>query len=150
MIKSSSEGPLEILLVEDNLGDIRLTEEIFGECEIPIRLNIARDGEEAIARLRGEGTYAATTRPDLILLDLNLPKKDGREVLAELKADLELRRIPVVVMTTSSASSDVIKSYDLHANCYLTKPVEIDEFITVVQSIKSFWLQIVRLPSQGG
>jgi two-component system, chemotaxis family, response regulator Rcp1 len=109
---------------------------------------VVRDGEEALACLRRQGRYAGTPRPDLILLDLNLPRKDGREVLAEVKADPDLRRIPIVVLTTSGADRDIIKSYDLHANCYLTKPVQLDEFIAVVQSIKSFWLQIVKLPDR--
>jgi two-component system, chemotaxis family, response regulator Rcp1 len=150
MTRSSKPEPFEILLVEDNRGDIRLTEEIFQECGVLTHLSVARDGEEAMACLRREGRYAGTPRPDLILLDLNLPKKDGHEVLAELKADPGLRRIPVVVLTTSSADRDIIKSYDLHANCYLIKPAQLDEFIAIVQSIKSFWLQIVQLPNQGG
>jgi CheY-like chemotaxis protein len=148
-VPSKTELP-EILLVEDNLGDIRLTQEVFKECEVPNRLSVARDGEQAMACLRREGQYAGTPRPDLILLDLNLPKKDGREVLAELKADAALRQIPVVVLTTSSADRDINRSYDLHANCYLIKPVQLDEFIAVVQSIKRFWLQIVKLPNHGG
>ncbi len=139
--------PIEILLVEDNLGDIRLDQEIFAECGVPNHLTVARDGEEAMACLRREGRYAATPRPDLILLDLNLPRKNGREVLAEVKADPGLRRIPIVILTTSSAERDVFESYDLHANCYLTKPVQLDEFIGLVRAIKSFWLQIVRLPN---
>jgi two-component system, chemotaxis family, response regulator Rcp1 len=145
----TTQGPLEILLVEDNLGDIRLIEEILGECKVPIHLSVARDGEVAIAHLRRAGGYAAMPRPNLVLLDLNLPKKDGREVLAEVKADPILRRIPVIVLTTSNADRDVDRSYDLHANCYITKPVQIDELITVVESINRFWLQIVQLPSQG-
>jgi chemotaxis family two-component system response regulator Rcp1 len=150
MTVPSNREPLEILLIEDNPGDIRLAEELFKECEVPTRLSIARDGEEAMACLRREGRFAATPRPDLILLDLNLPRKDGHEVLAEVKSDPALRRIPVVVLTTSSADRDILKSYDLHANCYLTKPVPLDEFIAVVQSIKGFWLQIVKLPNRGG
>jgi len=147
-MSARSDGePIEILLVEDNLGDIRLTEEIFKECKVFNHLSVVRDGEEAMAWLRREGRYAASPRPDLILLDLNLPKKGGREVLAEVKVDADLRRIPIVVLTTSSADRDIVKSYDLHANCYLTKPMQLDEFVTVVQSIESFWLMIVKLPN---
>jgi CheY-like chemotaxis protein len=141
---------IEILLVEDNLGDIRLTQEVFKECRVLNNLSVIEDGEEAMAYLRRRGPYAKATRPDLVLLDLNLPKKSGREVLAELKADPLLRRIPVVVLTTSSAESDIVKSYELHANCYLTKPVQLDEFIKVVQSIEDFWLMIVSLPNRDG
>jgi CheY-like chemotaxis protein len=143
----SNRGPIEILLVEDNLGDIRLTQEIFKECKVVNHLSVARDGEEAMAWLRRQGQHAAAPRPDLILLDLNLPRKCGREVLAEVKDDADLRRIPVVVMSTSSAEVDIVKSYSLHANCYLTKPVCLDEFVRAVQSIESFWLMIVKLPS---
>jgi chemotaxis family two-component system response regulator Rcp1 len=141
---------IEILLVEDNLGDIRLTREVFKECKVLNNLSVTEDGEEAMAFLRRQGPYAKVTRPDLVLLDLNLPKKSGREVLAELKADPVLRRIPVVVLTTSSAETDIVKSYELHANCYLTKPVQLDEFIKVVQSIEDFWLMIVSLPNRDG
>jgi chemotaxis family two-component system response regulator Rcp1 len=141
---------IEILLVEDNLGDIRLTQEVFKECKVLNNLSVIGDGEEAMAFLRRRGPYAKVTRPDLVLLDLNLPKKSGREVLAELKADPVLRRIPVVVLTTSSAETDIVKSYELHANCYLTKPVQLDEFIKVVQSIEDFWLMIVSLPNRDG
>jgi CheY-like chemotaxis protein len=141
---------IEILLVEDNLGDIRLTREVFKECKVLNNLSVTEDGEEAMAFLRRQGPYAKVTRPDLVLLDLNLPKKSGREVLAELKADPVLRRIPVVVLTTSSAETDIVKSYELHANCYLTKPVQLDEFIKVVQSIEDFWLMIVTLPNRDG
>ncbi len=138
--------PVEILLVEDNLGDIRLTQEIFKDCRVPSRLSVARDGEEAMTRLRREGEHSSAGRPDLILLDLNLPKKDGREVLAEIKSDPELRRIPVIVLTTSRDERDIFKSYDLHANCYLNKPVRLDDFIAVVRAIENFWLAHVRLP----
>jgi chemotaxis family two-component system response regulator Rcp1 len=146
----SNRGAVEILLVEDNLGDIRLTEELFKECVASNNLRVVRNGEEAMACLRQEGQYAQVPVPHLILLDLNLPKKDGREVLAELKADPELRHIPVVVLTTSSAAEDIVKSYDLHANCYLIKPVQLEEFVAVVKSIESFWLSHVRYPNQGG
>jgi CheY-like chemotaxis protein len=140
--------PIEILLVEDNLGDIRLTREVLRECKVLNNLSVARDGEEATAFLRREGGFAGVPRPDLILLDLNLPKKHGREVLAEIKTDPDLKSIPVVILTTSNAERDIVKSYELHANCYLTKPVQLDEFISVVQSIENFWLMIVRLPNR--
>ena len=140
--------PVEILLVEDNLGDVRLTEEAFVEGKMGNKLTVARDGVEALQILRREPPFEHATRPDLILLDLNLPRKDGREVLAELKADPELRRIPVVVLTTSSAERDIIRSYDLHANCYINKPVNLDRFIEVVRQIDNFWLTVVRLPSE--
>ena len=137
---------IEILLVEDNAGDVRLAVEALKEGEWPNNLSVARDGVAAMAFLRKDGVYAAAPRPDLILLDLNLPKKDGREVLAEIKSDAALRRIPVVILTTSAAERDIIKSYDLHANCYITKPVDLNQFIAVVQSIEAFWLTLVRLP----
>jgi two-component system, chemotaxis family, response regulator Rcp1 len=140
---------IEILLVEDNLGDIRLTQEVLKDCKVLNNLSVIQDGEEAMAFVRRQGRYAAMPRPDLILLDLNLPRKHGREVLEEIKTDPDLRRIPVVVLTTSSAEEDIIRSYELHANCYLTKPVQLDEFIKVVQSIENFWLMIVRLPNRG-
>ena len=138
--------PVEILLVEDNPGDVRLTQEAFKENKLLNHLSVVWDGEEAMAFLRQEGEYANAERPDLILLDLNLPKKDGREVLAEVKADEDLRRIPVVVLTTSSAEQDILKSYNLHANCYITKPVDLDQFIKIVKTIEDFWLTIVKLP----
>jgi len=134
--------PIEILLVEDNPADVRLTQEALREGKVKNNLSVARDGEEALAFLRREGA----PRPDLILLDLNLPRRDGREVLKEIKDDPQLRMIPVVVLTTSAAESDILKSYSLHANCYITKPVDLDQFITVVKSIDDFWLTIVRLP----
>ena len=140
--------PVKILLVEDNPGDVRLTEEAFKENKVCNRLNVARDGLEAIAFLRRAGEHADAPRPDLILLDLNLPKKDGREVLAEIKQDPSLKSIPVVILTTSKAEEDIIKSYHLHANCYITKPVDLEQFITVVKSIQDFWLTIVKLPSE--
>jgi two-component system, chemotaxis family, response regulator Rcp1 len=138
--------PIEILLVEDNPGDVRLTIESLRETKVRNNLHIARDGVEALAMLRREGPHTDLMRPDLILLDLNLPRKDGREVLADIKADPELRTIPVVVLTTSRAEQDVLRSYELQANCYITKPVDLDQFITVVQSIENFWLTIVTLP----
>ncbi len=139
--------PIEIMLVEDNPGDVRLTEEALKEGKVNNRLSVVEDGVEAMAFLRREDGYADASRPDLILLDLNLPRKDGREVLAEMKSDAELKRIPVVVLTTSEADEDVIRTYDYHANCYITKPVELDKFINVVKSIEDFWLTIVKLPS---
>lgn len=140
--------PIDILLVEDNPGDARLTREAFREGKIANRISVAKDGVEALSFLNRQGHYAEAPRPDLILLDLNLPKKDGREVLATIKTDPNLRRIPVVVLTTSKAEEDILRSYDLHANCYLTKPVDLDQFITVIRSIEDFWLTVVKLPSR--
>ncbi|BBL71513.1 response regulator [Methylogaea oryzae] len=140
--------PAEFLLVEDNPGDVRLTQEALYESKVRNNLNIVGDGQEALAFLRREGKYADAPRPDVILLDLNLPKKDGREVLAEIKADPSLKRIPVVVITSSEAEQDIIKSYDLHVNCYVSKPMDLDQFVRVVQSIETFWLTIVKLPSE--
>lgn len=137
---------IEILLVEDNPGDVRLTIEAFHEGKVRNKMAVVSDGEEAISYLRATGKYVDVKRPDLILLDLNLPRKDGREVLDELKSDSELRRIPVVVLTTSSAEEDILRSYDCHANCYITKPIEFEKFLAVVRSIEEFWLSIVRLP----
>ena len=140
-----SARPIEILLVEDNPGDVRLTREALNEGHVRNNLTVAKDGAEALAMARREPPYDAAPRPDLMLLDLNLPRLDGRQVLAEMKADPELRRIPVVVLTTSKAEEDVLRSYDLHANSYITKPVDFDQFIKVVQSIEEFWLTIVTL-----
>ncbi len=141
--------PIDILLVEDNPGDVRLTMEALKEAKVQNRLNIAWDGVEAMAYLRQEAPYANASRPDLILLDLNLPKKDGREVLAEIKQDPNLRRIPVVILTTSEADEDILRSYDLHANCYIAKPVDLEQFMKVVKSVEDFWLTIVTLPPDG-
>ncbi|MDP2381999.1 MAG: response regulator [Nitrospirota bacterium] len=138
--------PVQILLVEDNSGDVRLTIEALKEAKILNRLMVVKDGVEALLFLRQQGPYADVTIPDLILLDLNLPKKDGREVLAEIKDDDRLKHIPVVILTTSRDEEDVLKSYNLHANCYISKPVELDQFIRVVKSIEDFWLGIVVLP----
>ena len=138
--------PIEILLVEDNPGDARLTREALSEGKVHNNLHHARDGVEAIAFLRREGAFANAPTPDIILLDLNLPKKDGREVLSDLKADPRLRRIPVVVLTTSEAEQDILRSYELHANCYITKPVDLEKFIAIVRGIEDFWLAIVTLP----
>jgi len=137
---------VEILLVEDSPGDVRLTKEALREGKVRNNLHVVTDGVEALAFLRRAEKYAAVPRPDVILLDLNLPKKDGREVLAEIKADDDLRRIPVVILTTSQDERDVLRAYDLHANCYITKPVDLDQFIAVIRSIESFWLTIVTLP----
>ncbi len=137
---------IEILLVEDNPGDVRLTKEALKEGKVPTNLSVVGDGEEALAFLRHQEGYTEAPKPDIILLDLNLPRKDGREVLAEIKEDEDLRRIPVVILTTSEAEQDVIRTYDLHANCYITKPVDLDKFIDVVKYIERFWLSIVRLP----
>ena len=140
--------PIEILLVEDNPGDVRLTIEGLNEGKVRNNLHVARDGVEALAFLHREGQFADAVRPDLILLDLNLPRKDGREVLADIKSDAKLKTIPVVVLTTSRAEQDVLHSYQLQANCYITKPVDLEQFITVVKSIEDFWLTIVTLPNQ--
>jgi CheY-like chemotaxis protein len=137
---------VEILLVEDNPADIRLTREALKEGKVQNKLNVVMDGDAALAYLRREGDYASAPRPDLILLDLNLPKKDGREVLAEIKQDPSLKLIPVVILTTSAAEKDILQTYNLHVNCYITKPVQLTEFLSVVKSIDSFWLALVRLP----
>jgi len=146
MEKSNLERPIEILLVEDNPGDVRLTIEAMRDAKVLNRLNVVYDGVAALAYLRREGSYAGATPPDVILLDLNLPKMDGREVLAAVKNDEKLKRIPVVVLTTSVAEEDILRAYNLHANCYITKPVDLEQFIAVVRSIDSFWFSIVRLP----
>jgi CheY-like chemotaxis protein len=140
--------PVEILLVEDNPGDVRLTQEALNDAKVLNRVSVVPDGEAALAFLRQEGSYAQAVRPDIILLDLNLPRKDGREVLAEVKADPHLRRIPVVVLTTSAAEQDILKTYDLHANCYITKPVGMDQFAEVVKTFEDFWFTIVKLPRE--
>ncbi len=139
--------PVELLLVEDNPGDVRLTAEALQEGKVWNRLSVASDGVEALAFLRRLDTFAAAPRPDVILLDLNLPKKDGREVLAEIKANEELRTIPVVILTTSKAEEDILKTYNLHANCYISKPVDLEQFLGVVKAIEDFWLCVVKLPS---
>lgn len=139
--------PVEILLVEDNPGDVRLTIEALRDGKVRNNLQVASDGVLAMAYLRREAQFANVSRPDLILLDLNLPRKDGRQVLAEIKADPELRTIPVVVLTTSQSEQDVLQSYELQANCYITKPVDLEQFIHVVRSIQDFWLTIVTLPN---
>lgn len=137
---------VEILLVEDNPGDIRLTTEVLKDAKLYNNINIAKDGVEALGFLYRRGDYSDAVRPDLILLDLNLPRKDGREVLEEIKTDPALKNIPVVVLTTSSAEQDILKSYSLHANCYITKPVDLEQFSRIVASIEEFWFSIVKLP----
>jgi len=138
--------PIQILMVEDNRDDIELTMEALKDAKVGNILKVVKDGEEALAYLRGEGQYKGSLRPDLILLDLNMPRKDGREVLKEIKNDPSLRRIPVVILTTSQAEEDIINTYDLHANCYITKPVDFTQFLKVVRSIEDFWLTVVKLP----
>ena len=138
--------PIEILLVEDNPGDVRLTREALRDAKVGNHLSVAMDGAEAMAMLRREGAHARAARPDLILLDLNLPRKSGREVLEEIKGDPALQQIPVVILTTSQAEQDILESYRLRANAYVTKPVDLEQFLRVVRSIEQFWLEIVRLP----
>jgi CheY-like chemotaxis protein len=149
MNRWSETKPVEILLIEDSPGDVRLTMEALKEAKVLNNLSVAGDGTEAMAFLKHEGAFANAPRPDVILLDLNLPKKDGREVLAEIKADPNLRRIPVVVLTTSRDEEDIFRAYDLHANCYITKPVDFKQFLEVVKSIEDFWLTVVKLPANG-
>jgi CheY-like chemotaxis protein len=139
--------PIEILMVEDNDGDVRLTKEALADAKVRNRVSTVSDGVEAIRYLRQEGDYSQAVRPDLILLDLNLPKKHGRDVLKEIKDDPSLRRIPVVVVTSSAAEEDIAKSYDLHANCYVTKPLDFHQFKKVVKSVEDFWMTIVKLPT---
>jgi two-component system, chemotaxis family, response regulator Rcp1 len=141
-------SPFEVLLVEDSPGDVRLTREAFKDAKVHINLHVAPDGAEAMAFLGREGKHSNAPRPDLILLDLNLPKKDGREVLEEIKGNPTLKSIPVVVLTTSGSEEDILRSYRLHANCYITKPVGLDGFLKVVKSIDSFWLSVVKLPRE--
>jgi CheY-like chemotaxis protein len=140
--------PIEVLLVEDSPGDVRLTQEAFRDANPTVHLNVAIDGVDAVAFLRRKGAHADAPRPDLILLDLNLPKMDGREVLAHIKEDDSLKLIPTVILTTSDAEADIVKSYQLQANCYLTKPVQLEEFEVLVKSINDFWLKRVKLPQQ--
>jgi CheY-like chemotaxis protein len=140
---------MEVLLVEDNPGDVRLTMEAFKEGKIRNHMSVVIDGVEALAFLRREGPYANAPRPDIILLDLNLPKKNGRDVLAEIKAEEDLKRIPVVVLTTSNEEKDILGTYDLHANCYITKPVDFAQFVTAVKLIEDFWFNIIKLSKSG-
>lgn len=148
MINYINVRPIEILLVEDNPGDVRLILETLKESKVLNNIHVAGDGVEAIAFLRREGKYMDKPHADLILLDLNLPKKNGHEVLAEIKEDPDLKRIPVVILTISKAEEDILRSYNLHANCFITKPVGLDQFIEVVKSIEDFWLSIVKLPPE--
>jgi two-component system, chemotaxis family, response regulator Rcp1 len=146
MKDKASQEPIEILLVEDNPGDVRLTLEAMKEGRVLNRISVVEDGIEALAFLNREGRYADSPRPDLILLDLNLPRKDGREVLAAIKTDTRLKSIPVVVLTTSQAEQDILMTYELHANCFITKPVQLDDFLNVIRLIEDFWLTVVKLP----
>lgn len=139
-------APIEILLVEDNPGDVRLAREALKENKVRNNLHVVEDGVSAMEFLRKQGKYQNTPRPDLILLDLNLPKKDGSEVLSEIKADPDLKRIPVVMLTISKAEEDIVRAYDLHVNCYVTKPIDLDQFMKVVRTVEDFWLTIVKLP----
>ena len=145
-VTDSPRGPLGVLLVEDDSGDVMIAEEALKASRLKSKLTVVPDGVEALKYLRREGAYAEAERPDLILLDLNLPKMTGHEVLAEVKTDPALRKIPIVVLTTSQAEEDIVRTYDLHANCYIQKPVDFEQFIKVVRSIEEFWLTIVRLP----
>jgi len=148
LLKNTVSSPIEILLVEDNPGDVRLTQEVLKEGKVHNKLSIVENGVQAISFLKKENEYKDSPTPDLILLDLNLPKKDGREVLLDIKKDPELKKIPVVVLTTSQAEEDILKVYDLNANCYVSKPVDLGQFIDVVKSIEDFWLSIVKLPTR--
>ncbi|MBI5468272.1 MAG: response regulator [Deltaproteobacteria bacterium] len=138
--------PIEILMIEDNPSDVRLTKEAFKDAKVRNRMHVAVDGEDAMVFLRREGRHSEAPRPDLILLDLNLPKKNGREVLAEIKADSELKRIPVVILTTSDDERDIMTAYDLHVNAYVKKPVDLEQFIKIVEAVEDFWLTVVKLP----
>jgi two-component system, chemotaxis family, response regulator Rcp1 len=148
MIESKEMGtqPIQVLLVEDSPGDVRLTQEALKDVKVKIRLHVAQDGIQAMEFLRGEGKHSSAPRPDLILLDLNLPKKDGREVLQEIKESATLQSIPVVILTTSASDEDILRSYKLHANCYITKPVDLKGFLKVIKSIDAFWFSVVKLP----
>jgi CheY-like chemotaxis protein len=141
-----SDQPVELLLVEDNLGDVRLIQEAFEETRANVNLHVARDGLEALAFLRQEGKQTQVPRPNLILLDLNLPRKDGRQVLSEIKTNPSLKSIPVLILTTSEAEADIRYAYQFHANCYITKPVDLNQLFEVVKSITHFWLNVVQLP----
>lgn len=149
LVGRATGGPVEILLVEDNPGDVRLTLEVFKEGKLANKIITVEDGVEAMAYLRREGRYANAARPGLILLDLNLPRKDGRAVLEEIKHDEDLKSIPVVILTISSAEEDILRSYNSHANCYITKPVDLGQFMKVVGTIEDFWLTVVKLPKGG-
>jgi two-component system, chemotaxis family, response regulator Rcp1 len=148
MADAAGASAIEILLVEDNPGDVRLMTETFREGKIHNRLSVAEDGVEALAFLRREGAYGSAPRPDLILLDLSLPRRSGQEVLAEIKQDPDLKRIPVVVITSSEAERDIVEAYNNHVNCYLVKPVDLEQFMGVVRSVEDFWLSVVKLPPE--
>jgi two-component system response regulator len=150
MNEKNGAKPVDILLVEDNPGDVRLTKEALRDAKVFNNIYVVKDGVEAMEFLRKEGSFAHVSAPDLILLDLNLPRKDGREVLAEIKKDPKIKRIPVVILTGSKTDEDVMKSYDLHANCYVTKPVDLNGFIKIMHSIEEFWFTIVKLPPKEG
>jgi two-component system response regulator len=141
---------IDILVVEDNPGDARLIKEVLNDNKIYSSLYIVNDGVEAMEFLHNHGKYSSVPKPDIIILDLNLPKRDGREVLAEIKSDDELKHIPIVIMTISQAEEDILKTYKLHANCYITKPIDLNEFIKVVKSIEDFWFSVVKLPPKSG
>lgn len=145
---SQKSRPINLLLIEDNPGDVRLTQEAFKEGKLTYQMDVVTDGVEAVNFLRRQPPFEDAVRPDIILLDLNLPKKDGREVLAEIKADSDLRRIPVIVLTTSNAEQDILRSYDLHVNCYINKPVDFDRFFEIIQQIEDFWLTTAVLPGR--
>ena len=149
MEHSQAARPIDILMIEDSAADVLITREALAEAKLLNTIHVVEDGVEALAYLRKEGSYAGAPRPDLILLDLNLPRKNGREVLAEIKADEGLKRIPVVILTVSSADEDILKAYNLHANCYITKPVDLKQFLSVVAAIDSFWLTVVQFPPAG-
>jgi len=149
LVDRAAGAPVEILLIEDNPGDVRLTVEVFKEGKLANKITAVEDGVEAMAYLHREGRYANAVRPGLILLDLNLPRKDGREVLEDIKRDEDLKSIPVVILTTSKAEEDVLRSYNSHANCYITKPVDLNQFIRVVRMVEDFWLTVVKLPPGG-
>jgi CheY-like chemotaxis protein len=146
MVEKIMGKPIEILLVEDNRGDVDLARDALEDCKVRNALHVVEDGEEAMTFLRQRGKHKDATRPDLVLLDLNLPKKDGREVLAEIKSDPDLMRIPVVILTISKDEEDILKTYNLHANCFITKPIDLSQFVKVVKAIEDFWLTIVKLP----
>jgi CheY-like chemotaxis protein len=149
MFENSAVPAIEILLIEDNPGDVRLMREVFKDSRVRNNLTVAEDGVQALEFLRRQGAYAQAVRPDLILLDLNLPKKDGRQVLSEIKEDHDFKSIPVLILTTSHAAEDVRRSYALHANCYITKPFDLEEFIQIVKMIERFWMGVVLLPAPG-
>jgi len=148
LLKNEKGNPIEILLVEDNPGDVRLTQEVLKEGKVHNNLSVVENGVQALSFLKKEDGYKDAKTPDLILLDLNMPKKDGREVLLDIKKDKDLKKIPVIVLTTSQAEEDILKVYDLNANCFISKPVDLEQFINVVKSIEDFWLSIVKLPTR--